>query len=354
VFTACPGPGILWAEMPRPLRIEYPGAAYHVMARGNQGNLIFQDDRDRKRFLETLQESCEKTGWLIQAYVLMANHYHLLVETPEGNLVAGMKWLQGTYTQRYNSRHEVFGHLFQGRYKAVVVDGKDANYLQIVSTYIHLNPARAGLIRIGRDKLKGYHWSSYPWYLSRQCPGWLNRGKVMGSLGLKEGDRRGYEACLEARVLELGMKAGRQELEERWRALRRRWYLGDQSFLEKLAGWLEKAAAGRRRESHSGGAREAHDEAAAERLTLKGMKALGMSEAGLQRSSKAEPEKVALAWWLRRRTSVSLRWVAQRLQMGQYTRVSQAVSRMNRKPGRKLRALREKLVALEPENKSVA
>ena len=124
--------------------------------------------------------------------------------------------------------------------------------------------------------------------------------------------------------------------------------------MEKLAGWLEKAAGGRRRESHSGGAREAHDAATAERLTLKGMKALRMSEAGLQRSSKAEPEKVALAWWLRRRTSVSLRWVAQRLQMGQYTRVSQAVSRMNRKPGRKLRALREKLVALEPENKSVA
>ena len=87
------------------------------MARGNQGSRIFKDDQDRRCFLETLGEACEKTGWHIHAYVLMGNHYHLLVETPEANLVAGMKWLQGTYTQRFNSRHKVFGHLFQGRYK---------------------------------------------------------------------------------------------------------------------------------------------------------------------------------------------------------------------------------------------
>ena len=108
--------------MARPLRIEYAGAVYHVMARGNQGQVIFRDDGDRRRFLETLGEACEKTGWRIHAYVLMGNHYHLLVETPEGNLVTGMKWLQGTYTQRFNGRHEVFGHLFQGRYKAILVE----------------------------------------------------------------------------------------------------------------------------------------------------------------------------------------------------------------------------------------
>ena len=99
--------------MARPLRIQYPGAVYHVMARGNQGQPIYQDDLDRKRFLETLGESCQKTGWLVHAYVLMGNHYHLLIETPEANLVAGMKWLQGSYTQRYNGRHKVFGHLFK-------------------------------------------------------------------------------------------------------------------------------------------------------------------------------------------------------------------------------------------------
>src|SRR6266536_3611266 len=134
--------------MARPLRIQYPGAVYHVMARGNHGQEIFKDDRDRQCFLETLGEACEKTGWEIHAYVLMANHYHLLVETPEGNLVSGMKWVQGAYTQRYNSRHRLFGHLFQGRYKAVIVDGRDEDYFQVVSTYIHFEP-RAGEIDSG-------------------------------------------------------------------------------------------------------------------------------------------------------------------------------------------------------------
>src|SRR5205807_1035381 len=292
--------------MARPLRIEYPGAVYHVMARGNQGRPIFKDDQDRKRFLETLQESGQKTGWLIHAYVLMANHYHLLVETPEGNLVAGMKWLQGTYTQRYNGRHEVFGHLFQGRYKAVIVDGQDANYLQFVSTYIHLNPARAGLIRIGQEKLKGYPWSSYPWYLSRKCPGWISRAKVLGSLGLEETACKGYEAYVEGRVLELAMKAGREGLEEQWKALRRGWYLGNETFLGKLERWLDKAVKGRKRESQSGTAREAHDEAAAERLLAAGLRALRLTEEKLKPLRKGAPEKVALAWWLRGRTTVPL------------------------------------------------
>ena len=112
-----------------------------------RGRRFFATTRTARRFLDTVGEACEKTGWWIHAYVLMGNHYHLLVETPEGNLVAGMKWLQGTYTQRFNSRHEVFGHLFQGRYKAVVIDGSSPGYFEVVGTYIHLNPARAGLIR---------------------------------------------------------------------------------------------------------------------------------------------------------------------------------------------------------------
>jgi REP element-mobilizing transposase RayT len=332
--------------MARPLRIEYPGAAYHVMARGNQGGAIFKDDRDRKRFLETLAEACAKTGWQIDAYVLMGNHYHLLVATPGGNLVAGMKWLQGTYTQRYNRRHQIFGHLFQGRYKAVVVDAQDANYLQVVSTYIHLNPARSGLVGPGRAALKRYRWSSYPWYLSPQCPVWLRREVVLGSLGLRPGDRRGYAAYLEGRVLELGREAGREACERSWQAIRRGWYLGNESFLEKLEGGLARAIAGRRRESHQRAARERQDTAAAERLLRAGLKTLGLTEAQLAKLAKGAPEKVALAWWLRGRTTVTLRWVGERLGMGHYTRVTQAVGRMRRKPARKLAALARKLSAL--------
>jgi REP element-mobilizing transposase RayT len=181
------------------------------MARGNQGRPIFRDDQDCRCLLATLGEACEKAGWRIHAYVLMGNHYHLLVETPEGNLVAGMKWLQGTYTQRFNRRHEVCGHLFQGRYKAVIIDGSSPGYFEVAGAYIHLNPARAGLIRMGREPLKRYRWSSYPRYVSRagQGPAWLCRERVMAGLGLKESEGKRYEAYMESRVLELGLKAGR-------------------------------------------------------------------------------------------------------------------------------------------------
>ena len=122
-------------------------------------------------------------------------------------------------------------------------------------------------------------------------------------------DRQGYEAYLEGRVLELGIKAGRQELEEKWRALRRGWYVGGAGFAEKLEAWLAKAVTGWRRESHAGLAREAHDTAAAEKFLQAGAKALGLKSTELARLPKGAPEKVALAWWLRQRTTVSLRWV---------------------------------------------
>ena len=196
------------------------------MARGNQGRRVFGDNEDRKTFLSSLGEAGAKTGWGVHAYVLMGNHYHLLVQTPEPNLVEGMKWLQGTYTQRFNNRQKLRGHLFQGRYKAVPVDGEQGSYFQVVSTYIHLNPARAQLVNVGRQRLKRYRWSSYPWYLKRagKRPVWLRVERVMGSLGLGLGDAKGYEAYIEGRVLELAAKAGRKELEQEWKALRRGWY----------------------------------------------------------------------------------------------------------------------------------
>ncbi len=334
--------------MARPLRIQYPGAVYHVMARGNHGQEIFKDDRDRQCFLETLGEACEKTGWEIHAYVLMANHYHLLVETPEGNLVSGMKWVQGAYTQRYNSRHRLFGHLFQGRYKAVIVDGRDEDYFQVVSTYIHLNPARAKLIRVGAERLKRYRWSSYPSYLNRagKRPEWLKTERVMGTLGLGPKEVKGYEAYIESRVLELCSEAGRKELDEEWKALRRGWYVGGEGFVGKLQEHLDGVMRGRRRESHSGEAKRAHDEAAAERELERAFRVLGLKEQSVAGLSGSAPEKVVLAWWLRRRTTVSLRWVSERLCMGHYTRVTQAVSRAERRPGRKLNQIKRKLLRL--------
>jgi hypothetical protein len=279
----------------------------------------------------------------------MGNHYHLLVETPEGNLVAGMKWLQGAYTQRHNKRHEIAGHLFQGRYKAVVIDGRSPGYFEVVGTYIHLNPARAGLIRAGEESLRRYRWSSYPWYLkpAGQGPSWLRRDRVLEALRLTEKNRRGYEAYLESRALELGLKARRQELDEKWRDLRRGWYVGGESFFDQLKDKLGAIVAGKKRESHSGGARRAHGETTAETLLAKGLAELGLNESDMEDLPKGAPEKTVLAWWLRARTAVSLRWIGEKLAMGHYTRVTQAVSRMNRKPGKKLEKMKQRLLQTE-------
>jgi REP element-mobilizing transposase RayT len=132
--------------MARSVRIEYAGAYYHVMARGNRRESIFLDDNDRRFFLQVLAEACGQTGWRVHAWVLMGNHYHLFLETPEANLVAGMKWLQITVARRFNIRHGKWGHLFGDRYKAILVEGGQAYYYQTLLDYIHLNPARAGLI----------------------------------------------------------------------------------------------------------------------------------------------------------------------------------------------------------------
>src|SRR5260221_3438592 len=147
--------------MPRQLRIEYPGAIYHVMNRGDRREPIFHDDVDRKRFVTALSEACIKTDWQIHAYCLMNNHFHLVVETPNANLVAGMRWFLSTYTARFNRRHKLFGHLFTGRYKSLIVDGSGSGYLRTVCDYVHLNPARAKLLR-AEQKLRDFAWGSWP------------------------------------------------------------------------------------------------------------------------------------------------------------------------------------------------
>src|SRR5438105_10479556 len=153
-------------RMARKLRVEYARAIYHVMSRGDRREAIFHDDQDRLRFLQTLGEGCKKTDWQVLAYCLMDNHFHLVVETPQANLVAGMKWFLGTYTGRFNRRHKLVGHLFSGRYKALIVDGSGAGYLRTVCDYVHLNPVRAKLLR-PQQTLRGYGWSSYRDYLQR-------------------------------------------------------------------------------------------------------------------------------------------------------------------------------------------
>ena len=154
--------------MARPLRLEFPGALYHVTSRGNQRGNIFDDNDDRRQFLLVLQEVCHRYNWICHAYCLMSNHYHLLIETPDGNLSQGMRQLNGVYTQYFNRRHGRVGHVFQGRYKGILVDKN--SYLLELARYIVLNPVRAGLVRSARE----WPWSSYRATAGlTECPGWL-------------------------------------------------------------------------------------------------------------------------------------------------------------------------------------
>ena len=141
--------------MSRPLRLEFPDALYHVTARGDRREAIFDDDDDRRAFLLTLAQVVKRFNWLCYAYCLMGNHYHLLIQTPDGNLSKGMRQLNGVFTQLSNRRHQRVGHLFQGRFKAILVEG-DA-YLLELARYIVLNPVRAGM----KKKPEHWPWSSY-------------------------------------------------------------------------------------------------------------------------------------------------------------------------------------------------
>src|SRR5882672_1801612 len=143
--------------MARKLRLEFPGAIYHVINRGNYRAFVFKSEGAKQAFEDCLFAACERSGWLLHAFVVMGNHYHLAVETPQGNLVAGMQWLQSTFANRFNKLRGERGHLFQGRYKALLVEEGDA--LGMLCHYIHLNPARAGLIPV--ERLREYRHSSY-------------------------------------------------------------------------------------------------------------------------------------------------------------------------------------------------
>ena len=141
--------------MARPLRIEYAGAVYHITSRGNEKKAVFKSDQDRINFLNTLQHVKKRYNWICHAYCLMDNHYHLLIETPDGNLAIGMRQLNGVYTQLFNKLHGRTGHLFQGRYKSILIQ-KDSHLLE-VCRYVVLNPVRAKMV----EAPEAWKWSSY-------------------------------------------------------------------------------------------------------------------------------------------------------------------------------------------------
>jgi putative transposase len=176
--------------MSRPLRIEFAGAFYHVTSRGNGRKPIFRDDQDRRAFLEVLHKVNQRHHWLCHAYCLMNNHYHLVIETPEGNLSRGMRQLNGVYTMYFNRRHRTVGHVFQGRYKAILVERE--SYLLEVCRYVVLNPVRSGTVKGPGD----WRWSSYRGTAGLDKPrAVLTTDWILGQMGRRKGEAiRRYRA----------------------------------------------------------------------------------------------------------------------------------------------------------------
>ncbi|MBI4432983.1 MAG: transposase [Candidatus Omnitrophica bacterium] len=170
--------------MPHPLRLEFPGAVYHIYSRGNERKDIFRSSQDYELFLNILAEAALTFDGLVHAYCLLPNHFHLLLETKDSNLSQVMKRLLGLYTVRFNKKHQRSGHLFQGRYKALIVD-KDAYFLQL-SRYIHLNPVKAKLAKVP----EAYRWSSMRHYLKEKSPQFLFRDFTLGSFNSSEAYRQ--------------------------------------------------------------------------------------------------------------------------------------------------------------------
>jgi len=205
--------------MSRAWRIEYEGALYHLLSRGNERRDIFEDLKDRNVFLDTIGEFSERFEIHVFAYVMMDNHYHLLVRTRHANLKRAMHWFGTTYTQRFNRRHFRGGHLFQGRYKSIIVEN-DAYMLQL-SYYIHRNPLRAGIVK----RLADYRWSSYLSYAyGRKFPKWLSTELIFSQFESKDRHKRYREKVQDYA----------KEEKRLWEDFRHGLFLGSNSFVERI------------------------------------------------------------------------------------------------------------------------
>lgn len=212
--------------MTRPLRIEYSGAVYHITSRGNEKKAVFKDDQDRENFLNTLLHVNKRYNWLCHAYCLMTNHYHLLIETPDGNLSLGMRQLNGVYTQLFNKRHQRTGHLFQGRFKGILIQ-KDSHLLEICR-YVVLNPLRARIV----ERPAQWKWSSYNAFAGKAKPHpSLTTDWVLGQFSGKRGKaEQAYRQFVSSGI-------GKKSI---WQDVKGQVILGEDDFAASLADHLKK------------------------------------------------------------------------------------------------------------------
>ena len=325
--------------MARKLRLEFPGACYHVINRGNYRADLFTTEKTKAAFEACLFEACRKSGWVLHAFVIMRNHYHLALETPEGNLVAGMQWLQTTFANRFNKFRGARGPLFQGRYKALLVEKGEP--LSMVCHYLHLNPVRAGVLPLAR--LGEYRYSSY--YYLRQPkarPSFLQFETVLAEVGGLADNAAGWSSYTD--YLAWQVAEGPTGKSKSYVSLSQGWALGSAEFKKAMV--QDHALAADSRAWESQGAREIRQQAW-ELLFHRALATLGRKESELANGPKSTPWKVAMATFLKERTQASNPWLAQRLGMQRPTYVSRLVSAARRapQPMSELIKLRDKCIA---------
>jgi REP element-mobilizing transposase RayT len=331
--------------MPRKLRIEFPGAAYHVINRGNYRQNVFAKAGAAEAFERGLGETAVRYKWAVHAYVIMRNHFHLAVETPEPNLSEGMKFLQGTWANRFNRYRGLVGRPFQGRYKALHAEPGKA--LAQVANYIHLNPVRARVV--SAERLGEFRWSSY-WWFSRKGdrPAWLWCETVLAEAGNLPDTPEGWRRYGE--YLALLDEAEPTKRSERYGKLSQGWALGSAEFkrnliaeLQHKGGVPEQAALCGETKEDWADLRERAWETRLQQIAK--VAAIDLAQLG---SKKSDPAKVLLAAAMRRETAAGNGWLCRRLRMGTPGSVSQFVGRWLSDKANEdvLAALRAQLVAI--------
>jgi putative transposase len=325
--------------MARPLRIEFEGAIYHLLARGNARQRIFQSDADRERFLTLLAQSLQRFDVELHGFVLLANHFHLLAQTRRANLGRWMHWLMVAYTVYSNRRHDRVGHLFQGRYKSFLVE--EGNYLLGLSRYLHLNPVRGMSLGRGnpmerRERLRAFRWSSYRGYAGLARPfDFVEESLVLGEFGGRPGQRRlGYR-----KFVEEGLS---REIENPFAAVRWQAVLGSESFAQKVRDRL----GGRHREGREiTSLRRARRATEPKTLLGKVAKKYGLSSEQLTKPGQRgmEAKNVAM-WMLWEITALSLREIGEIFGGLDYAAVAQRIrrTRMTHQP-KQTKALLEEM-----------
>ncbi len=292
--------------MARKLRIEYPGALYHVINRGNYRRDVFESAGAAEAFVTALREAVAQYGWKLHAYVVMRNHYHMALETPQPNLVEGMHWLQSTLATRFNRFRKESGHLFQGRYQALLIENADA--LCRVVDYIHLNPARAGIV--AADQLVGFRWSSLRRFIKKEeFPGlvakdWLAHKRI-------EMSDAGWRSYVDYLVKLVADESRQKELG--FDSLSQGWAIGTEGWRKALAKDFAHMAL-----SPGLAAAEARAlrEAAWERFLAQSLAEAGRGEADLRDAGKTAAWKVDLALRVRQGSGATVVWLARRLGLG--------------------------------------